>query len=264
MKNILVPIGSNKNAVNTLQYAIDFASDINAKIYVIHVFGVSKAASSMKNIDRFLEEDSEHELEEVLNQVEKKGVEIISKSIKGSVINSIERVAKQLDVDLIISSAKSISIDEKVYLGRIAGGLIKHTKLPVLVIPKNYKFKEVSKILMAIKSGFISSSNVLSPLKIFINKYNSKLDLIRVITPNSTSKDAQLNEELEGLKTNYKTTENATVFQGVLEHLHDFDPDMLCVIRRKRGFFKRIGEDDRIYKKDFESRIPLLVLKGAI
>ena len=93
MKNILVPIGSINNAVNTLQYAIDFASEINAKIYVIHVYGVTKAASSMKNIDRFLEEDSKHELEEVLSKVDKKGVEIVSKAIKGNIVDSIERVA---------------------------------------------------------------------------------------------------------------------------------------------------------------------------
>ena len=263
MKNILVPIGSNKNAANTLQYAIDFAVGTSAKIYVIHVFGVSKMASSMKNIDSVLEKDSEHELDEVLNQVDKKGVEIISKSIKGNVIDSIERVANQLHVDLIISSAKSISTDDRVYLGKITGGLIKDTQLPVLVIPKNYKFKVVSKILMAIKSGIISSNNVLAPLNNVINRFNSRLDLLRVITPSALSEDAQLNDELEELKTNYKTTENATIFQGVLEHIHEVDPDMLCVIRRKRGFFKRLWEDDRVYKKDFESRIPLLILKGA-
>ena len=263
MKNILVPIGSNKNAANTLQYAIDFAVGTSAKIYVIHVFGVSKMASSMKNIDSVLEKDSEHELDEVLNQVDKKGIEIISKSIKGNVIDSIERVANQLHVDLIISSAKSISTDDRVYLGKITGGLIKDTQLPVLVIPKNYKFKVVSKILMAIKSGIISSNNVLAPLNNVINRFNSRLDLLRVITPSALSEDAQLNDELEELKTNYKTTENATIFQGVLEHIHEVDPDMLCVIRRKRGFFKRLWEDDRVYKKDFESRIPLLILKGA-
>lgn len=263
MKNILVPIGSNKNAANTLQYAIDFAVGTSAKIYVIHVFGVSKMASSMKNIDSVLEKDSEHELDEVLNQVDKKGVEIISKSIKGNVIDSIERVANQLHVDLIISSAKSISTDDRVYLGKITGGLIKDTQLPVLVIPKNYKFKVVSKILMAIKSGIISSNNVLAPLNNVINRFNSRLDLLRVITPSALSEDAQLNDELEELKTNYKTSENATIFQGVLEHIHEVNPDMLCVIRRKRGFFKRLWEDDRVYKKDFESRIPLLILKGA-
>ena len=57
-------------------------------------------------------------------------------------------------------------------------------------------------------------------------------------------------------------SKNATVFQGVLEFLHEQQPDMLCVIRRKRGFFKKLWEDDRVKKIDFDSSIPLLVLKG--
>lgn len=263
MKNVLVPIGSNKNAVNTLQYAIDFVEGSKAKIYIIKVYGVAKAASSMKNIDSVLQVDSDKELKAVLQEVNTKGVEIISKSIKGDVIKSIERTAKQLKVDLIISSAKSISTDEKVYLGRIAGGLIKSTNIPVLIVPKKYKFKKISKVLLAIKSGIISSSEVLSPLHFILDKFNASLDLIRVITPKSKSEDAEINAELKSIVTNFKTTENATVFQGVLEHIHESNPDLLCVIRRKRGFFTRLWEQGRINKKDFESRIPLLILKGT-
>ncbi len=264
MKNILVPLGSSKNAINTLQYAIDFVEGTSAKVYVIKVYGLAKAANSMKNIDAVLEKDSDKEIEEVLKNVNKKNVEIISKSIKGSVIDSIERVAKQLKVDLIISSAKSISTDEKVFLGKIAGGLIKSTNIPVLVVPKNYTFKKVSKVLMAIKSGFISSSDVLEPLKSVIERFQSKLDLIRVITPKSNAAEStELNTELEALVSTSKITENGTIFQGVLEHIHQSNPDLLCVIRRKRGFFVRLWEQDRVYKKDFESRVPLLVLKGA-
>ncbi len=263
MENILVPIGSNKNAINTLQYAIDFVEGTSVKIYVIKVYGVAKAASSMKNIDTILKEDSNKELKEILQKVDVKGVEIISRSIKGDVINSIERAAKQLKVDLIISSAKSISTDEKVYLGRIAGGLIKSTDIPVLVIPKEYKFKKISKLLLAIKSGIISSPSVLTPLHTILDRFSATLDLIRVITPKSNDEDANLNTELDALITNSKISQNGTIFQGVLEHLHESNPDLLCVIRRKRGFFVRLWEKDRVYKKDFESRIPLLVLKGA-
>ncbi len=59
-------------------------------------------------------------------------------------------------------------------------------------------------------------------------------------------------------------TENATIFQAVLEFLHEEDPDIICVIRRKRGFFKKLWEQDVVKKVDFESKIPLLVLKGKV
>jgi nucleotide-binding universal stress UspA family protein len=263
MKNILVPIGSNTNAINTLQYAIDFVEGTTAKIYIINVYGVAKAASSMKNIDAILEKDSTKELKKVLHSVDKKGVEIISKAIKGSITDSIVRVAKQLDVTLIISSAKSNSTDETVFLGKITGSLIKQTNLPVLVVPKEYKFKPIAKVLMAIKSGTISAKNVLTPLEKILNKYNASLDLLRVVTPKSSKEDADLNSELDLLVSNFTTSENGTIFQGVLEHLHDANPDLLCVIRRKRGFFKRLWEKDKVYKKDFQSKVPLLILKGS-
>ena len=262
MKNILVPIGSSKNAINTLQYAIDFVKDSTTKIYIIKVYGVGAAAISMKNMDAVLEKDSHVALKNVLKSVDKKGVEIISKPIKGSVTDSIERVAKQLDVDLIISSTKSISTDETVFLGKVAGGLIKQNNIPILVVPKGYTFKPISKVLMAIKSGTMKSKRVLFPLQKIIEKFNATLDLLLVITPRSTKEDLLLNKEIDHLVRSTKTTENGTIFQGVLEHIHTYNPDLLCVIRRKRGFFKRLWEQDRVLKKDFESRIPLLVLKG--
>ncbi len=58
MKNILVPIGSLENAVNTLQYAIDFAEKVNAKIYLVHIFSISKTADSIIRINSILERDS--------------------------------------------------------------------------------------------------------------------------------------------------------------------------------------------------------------
>ena len=51
MKTILVPIGSSKKSVNTLQYAIDFATISNAKIYVIQVFSSARATGVLKNVD---------------------------------------------------------------------------------------------------------------------------------------------------------------------------------------------------------------------
>lgn len=262
MNTILVPVGYDKKAVNTLQYAIDFAEIANAKIYVINVFGVTKVAGAIKKIDNILEQDSHQGLQEILKNVESKDVEIITKSIKGSIKDVIERVAKQLEADLIITSTKSDFASTKVFLGRIGGRLIKSTEVPILFVPRKYKFKGVSEILMAVKSTAISSPKVISPLKNILNVFDANLNLIRVETPDAAQEDSILSEDLKVLHNNFVTSENATVFQGVLEHLHALQPDMICVVRRKKGFFKRLWEKDRVYKKDFETKIPLLVLKG--
>ena len=63
-------------------------------------------------------------------------------------------------------------------------------------------------------------------------------------------------------ETNITETENVTTFQGVLEHYKSHDPDILCVVRRNRGFFIKKWEKNTILKRDFYSTKPVLVLSG--
>ena len=54
MKHILVPIGSTENAQKTLQYAIDFAAEINAKIFVFRAYSSHTKAGTIINIDAII------------------------------------------------------------------------------------------------------------------------------------------------------------------------------------------------------------------
>ena len=262
MKNILVPLGSSGNGPNTLQYAINFAQAFGAKVYVTKIYESTRIAGSLKNVDALLEEETIKDLQSVVNEVDTKDVEVATAAIKGQLTGSLEALAQHIEADLIVISAKSISTDESLFLGKVSGSIVKDTIIPVLIVPSQYRYKAYTKILMAVKSGNLKSNKSLKPLKEILNKFSSELNLIQLFTPRSTNEDKDINQELKALSSSFKTTENATVFQGVLEHLHGAEPDLLCVMRRPRGFFTRLWQEDTVKKKDFESRIPLLVLKG--
>lgn len=263
MKNILVPIGDHENALNTLQYAIDFAEQVEAKIYLIHIYSSSKISGSFVNIDHLLQKDSKEILKSHLNNVQVKNVEIISSTLKGhSIIDTLKQLIKLLNIDLIITSTKNDMADKSIFIGKIAGNIIKDTEVPVLVIPTNTTFRSISKILMTLKSGSIKSLSTLDLLVKIKNTFNSTINLLQVNTPQLDAAELALNEKLSSLIDTLIPTSNATVFQGVLEFLHEEDPDMICVIRRKRGFFKKLWQNDKVKKVDFDSKIPLLVLKG--
>lgn len=263
MKNILVPIGSHENAINTLQYAIDFAEKVEATVYLVHVFSSSKVSGSFVKIDTLLKNESKKILKEHLLQVNTRKVKIYPKSLKGhNIIDSLKELTKLLEIDLIISSTKNDLLDDSIFLGKITGALIKDTETPVLIIPAQAKFRPISKILMTVKSGSIKKVSTLDLLIVIKKKFNATINLLQVKTPKLDAKDLELNDLLKSITSKLISTRNATVYQGVLEFLHEEDPDMLCVIRRKRGFFKKLWQDDRVKKVDFESIIPLLVLKG--
>ena len=263
MKNILVPIGSNGNALNTLQYAIDFATAVEAKVYLVHVYSSPKISGNILKVEQIMQRDSKEILKNHLNNVDRQNVEIMTSTLKGySVIDTLKQLNKLLSIDLIIASSKNDGADEHVFLGKITGNIIKDTKVPVLIVPGNTSFKPIEKILMTIKSGSIKSVSTLDLLIKIKNTFSSTINLLQVKTPKLDAKDLELNKTLGGLINKHIPTTNATVYQGVLEFLREENPDLLCVIRRKRGFFKKLWENDRVKKVDFDSHIPLLVLKG--
>lgn len=260
MKNILVPIGSSDTGVNNLRYAVNFAAMSGATVYLINLYKEFSKVQGLTKVNQLIIDDTENQLKEIMTQVDTKGVNVIAKSIKGDGFEGIKRVAKMLEIDLIILSPQNIEIKEEVYLGQVTGKLVKQTDIPLLVVPKDYLFRKFENILMAFKNGRFEKKDTLDPLKEMVHLFRAKLNLLQVITPDHDG-DENIDKELLAMKTSLKRTENATIFQGVLEHFQAHKPDMLCVIRRKRGFFQKLWEKNTILKKEFHTSIPLLILK---
>ncbi|MGY0391112.1 universal stress protein [Bizionia sp. KMM 8389] len=263
MKNILVPVGSSKNAVSHLQYAVDFAKSFGAKLYVVQVYDVYSKAGTMIKIDHILERESYEFLKAHVSKVDTKGVEVVIKSFKGKLVDTLELVCHTLDIDLILIEPRTNSINDELFLGKISGKIIKKTNIPALIVPEGTNFKPIVYILMALKSAVIKKQESLLPLIAIKDQFRSIVNLLLVQTPFYKEGDFEVNPVLAHMITNTTQTENATTFQGVLEHYKDNDPDLLCVVRRKRGFFSKLWEKNTILKKDFQSQtLPVLVLSG--
>ena len=262
MQHILVPIGFTESAQNTLQYAIDFAAEINAKVFVFRAYSAQSKAGTIINITGIIERETNLYLRTMVKSVDTKNVDVKLISAKGSVVDSVLAIDDDLGIDLIIVGAKSNSIKEELFLGKTAGSIVKQTNITVLTVPENYSYKPLKNILMAFKSGVIKSRTILKPLQFIVDKFSISVNLLLVKTPDYTQEDLVLDQNLEQLKSTLTVTENATTFQGVLEHIKTHNPDMLCVFRRKRGFFKKLWEKNTVLKEEFFTTVPVLILKG--
>jgi len=264
MKNILVPVGSSENGINNLKYAINFASISGATVYLININKEYVRIGGIEEVDQFELYKSGKLLSNIINSVNAKGIKVITKPIKGDPFVAIKKISKEFDIDLIITSPQSVEINDKIYLGTITAKLLKQTEIPLLIVPKNYLFRKFASILVAFKNGHFEKENVLLPIYDMVSIFKSKINLLQVITPETIEAQLKIDQELLDIKSTLTTTKNATTFQGVLEHFQSHDPDMLCVIRRKRGFFKKLWEKNSVLKRDFHTSIPLLILSGNL
>ena len=262
MKNILVPIGSSENAHYTLQYAIDLAKELNSEVFVFRAYNVFSKAGTMINMDEFIEKETKLYLRGVVNSVNTRDVVVKLISAKGSPLETIKNVDKELGIDLIVLSTKSNSINENAFVGSTSGSIVKQTEIPSLIVPESYQFRPIKNILTAFKSGVINKSDVLNPLEVFLSIFSAQTNLLLVKTPGYTEEDLVIDPRLDKIKSTLTVTENTTTYQGVLSHCLIQNPDLLCVFRRKRGFFKKLWEKNTILKAEFNCPVPLLVLSG--
>ncbi|TAI47694.1 universal stress protein [Flagellimonas allohymeniacidonis] len=260
MNNILVPIGTSPNAVDTLQYAIDFASKFGSKVFVMDVISVSSTAASLRNVEERVVQSSLEHIKEIIEKVETKSVEIKIATYKGDIIDGLEDINKELGIDLIIIAPRSNDIKEELYLGNTTGRIVKQTDIPTLIVPKGTAFKPIKHIMTAFGSGILKRNRVLNPLAAIKDKFRAEINLLLVKRPGYSEEDLQVNTALLDLSKNLTITENGNTYLGVLEHFQNQHPDLLCVFRKKRGFFKKLWEKNTIPKSEFFVPIPVLIL----
>ena len=115
---------------------------------------------------------------------------------------------------------------------------------------------------MAFKDGQVKEISTLKALTHFQDQFKSKLNLLLVKVPGFSHRNHRISDQITSRSEGLKFSENGTVYQGVLEHFQAYQPDLLVVFKRDRGFFEKLWETDLVYKKDFYCTIPLLVLKN--
>lgn len=260
MKNILVPIGTSPDSHETLQYAVDFAAEFGAAVFVMEVFSAPSISGSFTNIEEKISENSREHLKEVISRVKSRDIDIRIATYKGDIIDGLKEIDNELGIDLIIISPRSNDIKEELYLGNTSGRIIKRTDIPTLIVPRELSFKPFSNVLTAFSSGILKKKSILDPLKVVRDKFDAELNLLMVKTPGYKQDDLKVNTALLDLSSQLNITEHATTYLGVLEHLQSFHPDLLCVFRRKRGFFSNLWEKNTIPKAEFSAKIPVLVL----
>ena len=262
MQNLLVPLGTSAHAESTLAYAVAFASHFKSTIYVIDAYPVHSSMATLSNVSARIEEDNLKQIRALVAKTPYKKNLIKLVSSERDLIGTIKNLDKTIGLDLIIVSPLNNEINEEVFLGRIAGSMIKRTQIPVLVAPLEKPFKVPERLLLAFKTGEVKAMSTLTPLIHIQDKFTALLKLLLVKVPGFANRTHQLSDALMQRAEQLLYSENATVYQGVLEHFQANQPDLLVAFKRERGFFEKLWESDLIYKKDFYCTVPLLVLKN--
>lgn len=134
----VVPIDFTSSTENALKFALEVASGHEAQLILLHIISDYK--------DRIGATQRLNELIR-LNQHDKVTME--ARVVTGKVLSDIGMIAESLDAQLIVMGTHGLSMLGKIF-GSKALEVVKHSKVPLILLQEGSKFHEINSIAMTI------------------------------------------------------------------------------------------------------------------
>ena len=142
MENILISVDFGEDNSQLLEKGYELARAFGAKIWLIHIaapdpdfVGYDVGPQYIRD-SRATQLRKEHKmLTEYANTLNEKGIESDGLLIQGATTEAIVEESKKLNIDLIIAGYHDHSFFYNAFVGHTSSGLIKRSKIPVMIVP---------------------------------------------------------------------------------------------------------------------------------
>ena len=266
MKKILVPTDFSDHANKALAFAIEVANQFDGQITLLHTYKVYSSTGSFVSVGSYMEEDAAVQMLEVVEKYEpklKKGSKIQSKIIRSdSTVQVIAKMADQSKYDLIIMGTQGASGLKEIFIGSVTNGVLRNTQTPVMAIPENYQYRPLKTIIFAVDEEGLSSGKVAFPLTKLAKAYRAKVRIYHLDTgTNSDGIDPTIDHYLDGVDHSFHYELDGThIVNSINQFVEEYEAELLCLVRRKRGFLEDVFHVSITSREAFHSEVPLLIL----
>ena len=266
MEKILVPTDFSPVADNALEYAIALATAFKSTIYLYHVYSLDSFT-----YDGNFPRHGQPYAEKMAQQMEKtklkfterstpKGVSIKSIIVEDDIYSLFKTRAALHDINIIVMGSRGASGMTKLLFGSTAATAMTTATVPVLIVPPQCTFNRLHNVVLAI-DRFPIAPNVVVPLITLAAKFGAKVTLLNITKASEKKRDTPNDLLGAGVKTVFREMPvskdiNATIDQFIQEE----GCDLLCMIRRERGVFKKLFHKSITKTQVFSTRVPLLLL----
>lgn len=146
IKNILVPIDFSDYSKNALRYAVQFAKNFNAKLFLIYVVepmiypaDFSMGQVAIPSMDADLQNRAEEELKNLSSNYVDAALQSETIIKTGKPFVEINETAKEIDADIIIMATHGHTGVEHLLFGSTAEKVVRKAPCPVLTLREPIK-----------------------------------------------------------------------------------------------------------------------------
>ena len=267
MQKILIPTDFSPIADNALNYAIEIAYKFESKLVLYHVFSFNRKVDHDWDFP-YEEQPYIKNIEQKMNfaklkfkeKVTQKGLSIQGVVEEDNIFSLFKQKVIKHDIDMIIMGSKGATDLNKVIFGSVAATAIEMAKIPVLVVPPKHYFLPFKHIVLATDSNEVSTS-VLLPLQKLAFEFGAKVTILNVNTEPAKDKHHKMEFDLKAIETTYcEVPVSKSINESINKFVKKSKCDLLCMIRREKGFFESFFQKSITKTQVYSNKIPLLVL----
>ncbi|MCO6497109.1 MAG: universal stress protein [Chitinophagaceae bacterium] len=278
MKKILVPTDFSETASNAVEFALNTAKVFKCKITLLHSYEVSSGFSSdyygaNKEFNLLMLSDIEKKLDDERKRIKDNyNIEVDTYISTYPLKEAIAKVVEEKGIDLIVMGTLGESgIVEKIW-GSRTSGLIGSTKVPVMVIPHDYKWKKPSKVLFA-TNQFRKEPKALNYIFELAGLYMANVQVSVFTDSDDQTAETYLEnkrniaEYEDFLKNNFyeKTLTSAHLTgadfeETIQEYIKENNFDILVMVTQQAGFWRRLFNPSMTRRMSYNTEIPLLAI----
>ncbi|PRY05385.1 nucleotide-binding universal stress UspA family protein [Pontibacter ummariensis] len=263
MRRILVPTDFSEQARNAFEVAVAVARRTGAAIKLLHVIEAPSynyaptfsatgdiIAPYNNNMEQVyvlqLMETTRGQMEQLINTVEHKGVDVVQEVDVDKVINKIKRTIREDDVDLVVMGSKGASGLDEFLVGSNTEKVVRSAECPVLTVKRREPNFDVREIVLA--SDFRREvSQAMDRFKAFQSLFDARLHLVYINTPGAFESSSNVRQKLEettekyGLRNYSINVYNDSVEEeGIMHFANDIGADLIMMATHGRTGFSHL------------------------
>ena len=261
MKKILFPTDFSDRAACALDVVVELANRLkHVQLTLYHAYMDSVYAPVNTS---YLEQEVAKEMNRTYNRIRPKLVNCVELETIVECANTIPAICRFAEqFDLVAMGTQGSTGRQEVFLGSVTNGVVKKTQTPVLVFPNQHTFKSIENIVLALDNESVSDPKGVEWINTLRRLFDADLMLFHT---EEKAFDRGIDEHVMQLfdEPSFTIDYNfigKSVSESLQDMVTDYDVDLLCMVRRKRGLLANLFRLSQTSVEVFRTKIPLLIL----
>ncbi len=277
IKKILFPTDFSQNAQNAFRHCLKMADIWKAEIEVLHVvfpeyegLDLPVLAASATNdkvavAREMVKNFSSSGLHEVTDL---KAIPALQHSVEiGTPASTICNIARRDQADLIIMGTKGKHDRLEKLFGSVTSGAIKKAPCPVLVVPENAPYEDLSILAYATDLDAADPYHLWQVGKLF-EQFSPILHCVHVNVSDTISEVVEFTDlprffekHAPALKIDFHPLPKQPIVDGLLSFVEDHAVSLLIMYAHQHSLIEQLFRQSQTRKMAFHTQVPLLVMK---